>query len=69
MNTRDRVIRRIDQLKWMTLGVTIAIGSLAIPQRPELHQTPGVMLKIHRALPLRSLFTVSMRLPSVFAVN
>ncbi len=69
MNTRDRAIRQIDQQIWMILGVAITLGSLAIPPCPELHQAPGRMLKIRRALPLRSLLTVSMRLPSVFAVN
>lgn len=60
--------RLAGQLKWMPVSVTLTLGSLITPTPDELHRSPGRMLKIRRALPLQSLLTISLRLPSVFAI-
>lgn len=63
------VTRWVDQVKWAALRIAFAIGSLTAPACGELRQNPGRVLKIRRALPLRSLLLVTMRLPSLFASN
>ena len=65
MNVADR----IDRLKWGSLGVALRLGPMIAPPCVELHQRPGRVLKVLKTFPLRSLLMISMRLPSVFAVN
>lgn len=61
------VKNRIDELKWQALNFALSLGSLIAPARMEPKQDPGRMLKIGRAFPLRSLLTISIRLPSILA--
>ena len=69
MDTRNQITRRIDQLRWTTLGVAIALGSMVISQSAELQQAPNRFQKIRLAMPIRSLLTVSMRIPSALSLN
>ena len=58
---------RIGQVKWQALDFALSLGSLIASARIEPQHDPGRMLKIRRALPLRSLLTISIRLPSIVA--